>query len=72
LVGTFTAGIGLGRFVVEFYREPDAQLMEFARESGLSMGQWLSIPLILVGFAFAIRALLKPPLASGGPQAAQR
>jgi phosphatidylglycerol:prolipoprotein diacylglycerol transferase len=65
LVGTFTAGIGIGRFIVEFYRQPDAQLTEFAAQTGLSMGQWLSIPLILVGFGFAIRALLKPPLASG-------
>lgn len=65
LVGLFTAGIGLGRFIVEFYREPDAQLADFARETGLSMGQWLTIPLILIGFGFAIRALLKPPLASG-------
>ena len=28
LVGVFTAGIALARFVVEFFREPDAQLTE--------------------------------------------
>jgi len=67
LVGIFTAGIGLGRFVVENFREPDAQLADFARETGLSMGQWLTIPMILVGLFFVIRALLKPPLASGKP-----
>ena len=61
----FTAGIALGRFTVEFFREPDEQLREFAMETGLSMGQWLTIPLILLGVAVTVRALMKPPLASG-------
>ncbi|MBS1239923.1 MAG: prolipoprotein diacylglyceryl transferase [Proteobacteria bacterium] len=65
LVGTFTACIAAARFTIEFFREPDAQLAEFARDSGLSMGQWLTIPLFLTGLAFAVRALLKPPLATG-------
>jgi phosphatidylglycerol:prolipoprotein diacylglycerol transferase len=65
LVGVFTAGIALGRFTVEFFREPDAQLAEFAAETGLSMGQWLTIPLIVLGVAVTVRALAKPPLASG-------
>ena len=65
LVGVFTAGIALGRFTVEFFREPDEQLREFAMETGLSMGQWLTIPLILLGVAVTVRALMKPPLASG-------
>jgi phosphatidylglycerol:prolipoprotein diacylglycerol transferase len=62
LAGTFTAGISAGRFVVEFFREPDAQLREFAMETGLSMGQWLTIPLFLVGLFFMVRALVRPPL----------
>jgi phosphatidylglycerol---prolipoprotein diacylglyceryl transferase len=49
LVGVFAAGIGLARFIVEFVREPDAQLSAFAASTGLSMGQWLTIPLILLG-----------------------
>jgi phosphatidylglycerol:prolipoprotein diacylglycerol transferase len=65
LVGIFTAGIGAARFIVEFYREPDSQLEQFAHNTGLSMGQWLSIPLIIVGLLFVVRAMLKPPLASG-------
>ncbi|WP_088311396.1 prolipoprotein diacylglyceryl transferase [Novosphingobium sp. B 225] len=64
LVGTFSLGIALSRFVVEFYREPDAQLTEFARATGLSMGQWLTIPLMLVGLFFMVRALLRPALGS--------
>ncbi len=65
LVGIFTLGIALGRFTVEYFREPDAQLMEFAARTGLSMGQWLTIPLMAVGLVVAVRALMKPPLGSG-------
>ena len=68
LVGVFTAGIGIGRFVAEFFREPDAQLAEFARTSGLNMGQWLTIPLIVLGLFFVVWALTRRPL---GSQAAQ-
>ena len=64
LTGLFTALIALARFTVEFYREPDAQLAEFAARTGLSMGQWLTIPLILLGLAFMVRALLRPELGS--------
>jgi prolipoprotein diacylglyceryl transferase len=67
LVGVFTAGIAAARFTVEFFREPDAQLQEFAMRTGLSMGQWLTIPLILLGLVLIARALAKPALASGRP-----
>jgi phosphatidylglycerol:prolipoprotein diacylglycerol transferase len=49
LVGAFGLFYGLFRFLVEFVREPDAQLVEFARATGLHMGQWLSLPLIVGG-----------------------
>ncbi|MCB2065785.1 MAG: prolipoprotein diacylglyceryl transferase [Erythrobacter sp.] len=65
LVGTFTTLIGVARFTVEFFREPDAQLAEFAARTGLSMGQWLTIPLILLGLALVAWSLSRPPLASG-------
>jgi phosphatidylglycerol:prolipoprotein diacylglycerol transferase len=67
LVGVFTTGIGLARFTVEFFREPDAQLSEFATRTGLSMGQWLTVPLMLVGLFFMVRALLRPELNSAAP-----
>ncbi len=70
LVGVFTIGIAGGRFIVEFFREPDAHLSEFAASTGLSMGQWLTIPLILIGLFVAVRALRQPPLASGTAGAA--
>ena len=53
LVGIFAAGMGLARFVNEFFREPDAQLLQFAQDTGLSMGQWLTIPMILLGLWLA-------------------
>ncbi|WP_419956738.1 prolipoprotein diacylglyceryl transferase [Novosphingobium kalidii] len=67
LVGVFTTGIALARFFVEFFREPDAQLQDFAMRTGLSMGQWLTIPLMILGLAIVARALSKPPLATGRP-----
>ena len=67
LVGVFTFGIALGRFTVEFFREPDAQLQEFAARTGLSMGQWLTVPLIVLGLFLVVRALMRPELASGTP-----
>jgi phosphatidylglycerol:prolipoprotein diacylglycerol transferase len=62
LVGVFTFGIALARFTVEFFRQPDSQLAEFARETGLSMGQWLTIPLMIIGIALVVHALMRPPL----------
>jgi phosphatidylglycerol---prolipoprotein diacylglyceryl transferase len=64
LVGMFTAVISVGRFVAEFFREPDAHLTEFALRTGLSMGQWLTIPLIVAGLALVAWSLSRPPLAS--------
>ena len=49
LVGAFILFYGLFRFGIEFVREPDAQLVGFAEATGLHMGQWLSLPMILGG-----------------------
>ena len=62
LASTFTCGMALARFVIEFYREPDAQLSEFAVRTGLSMGQWLTLPMFAVGLFFLVRSLIRPPL----------
>lgn len=70
LVGTFTLGYALARFTVEFYREPDAQLMDFAQRTGFSMGQWLTIPMMAVGLFFLLRALIRKPLSAAGAGAA--
>lgn len=65
LAGVFTLGMGLARFVNEFFREPDQQLADFAARTGLSMGQWLTIPLILTGLIVVLYALRRKPLAAG-------
>lgn len=49
LFGTAALIYGLSRFSVEFVREPDQQLQWLVQASGLSMGQWLTIPMILIG-----------------------
>jgi phosphatidylglycerol:prolipoprotein diacylglycerol transferase len=56
LVGTFLFVYGVSRFAVEFVREPDEQLIEFAAHTGLHMGQWLSIPMIIVGLYLMLTA----------------
>jgi phosphatidylglycerol:prolipoprotein diacylglycerol transferase len=65
LMGVFSLGYGAARFVVEIYREPDAQLTEFAARTHLSMGQWLTVPMILLGLFLIIRALRRPVLGAG-------
>ncbi len=49
LVGAFIFFYGIFRFGVEFVREPDSQLTEFAEATGLHMGQWLTVPMIVGG-----------------------
>jgi phosphatidylglycerol:prolipoprotein diacylglycerol transferase len=49
LVGTFILGYGISRFLVEYARSPDDHLLWLAEQSGLSMGQWLTLPMILGG-----------------------
>jgi phosphatidylglycerol---prolipoprotein diacylglyceryl transferase len=50
----FLIGYGLARFTVEFAREPDDYLglLTF----GFSMGQWLSMPMILAGAGMLVWA----------------
>jgi phosphatidylglycerol:prolipoprotein diacylglycerol transferase len=50
----FLIGYGVARFTVEFAREPDDYLGLLAL--GLSMGQWLSLPMILAGIAMMVWA----------------
>ena len=54
LGGVFLTGYGCARFFVEFYREPDAHLGVLS--AGMSMGQWLSLPMIIAGLALIIYA----------------
>ncbi|MDJ0823523.1 MAG: prolipoprotein diacylglyceryl transferase [Paracoccaceae bacterium] len=58
VTGLFGLGYGLGRFIVEFFRQPDAQfqtvdnplgLVLHAGGYGLTMGQVLTLPMIVLG-----------------------
>jgi len=69
LVGTFLTGYGFARFTVEFFREPDAQLVEFATRTGLHMGQWLTIPMIAGGLFLVATARCRMPPSSLAPGA---
>jgi len=56
LLGVGLIGYGVSRFTVEFFREPDAQLLAFAQQTGLSMGQWLTIPMLVAGLILVLTA----------------
>jgi phosphatidylglycerol:prolipoprotein diacylglycerol transferase len=56
LVGAFIFFYGIFRFGVEFIREPDSQLVEFAKMTHLHMGQWLSLPMIIGGLYLMLTA----------------
>ena len=65
VAGTFFAGYGLARFLVEFVRQPDAQFVSPGNPLGLAwhvggygltMGQMLSLPMILIGVGLLVYA----------------
>ncbi|MBE1236085.1 prolipoprotein diacylglyceryl transferase [Phaeovibrio sulfidiphilus] len=63
MTGVFLMGYGTARTVCELFREPDAQIGFL--EAGLTMGQVLSVPLILAGLVFLVMALRRPPVSAG-------
>ncbi len=54
LGGTFLAGYGISRFIVEFFREPDAHIGFLFQY--FSMGQLLSMPMALIGVGMILYA----------------
>ncbi|HTS83682.1 MAG TPA: prolipoprotein diacylglyceryl transferase [Usitatibacter sp.] len=63
--GAFLLGYGTLRFLVEFTRQPDDFLGLLAL--GLSMGQWLSAPMIVAGVAMMLWAYRRAPRGSAAP-----
>lgn len=64
LTGVFLTGYGIARFAVEFVRQPDPQFVSLENPLGLYLhsggwgltaGQTLSLPMILVGVALILR-----------------
>ena len=57
MIGIFLSGYGLARIFIEFFREPDQQigfLFDF-----LTMGQMLSLPMVIIGVMMAFFARRK-------------
>ena len=52
--GVFLIGYGGFRFIAEYFRQPDAGI--FGISEVVSMGQWLSLPMILAGIAMIFQA----------------
>jgi phosphatidylglycerol:prolipoprotein diacylglycerol transferase len=57
--GLFMVGYGSLRFMAEYFREPDAHLGLLAL--GMSMGQWLCVPMVAVGIALWLHAVRPSP-----------
>ena len=57
--GVFLIGYGIARIIAEFFREPDVQLGYLL--GGATMGQLLSVPLVLIGAAMIWYALQRTP-----------
>ncbi len=49
VASAFLFGYGVFRFIAEFFRQPDAHLLWLQQQTGLSMGQWLCVPMIAGG-----------------------
>ena len=54
-MGVFVMGYGIVRFLIEFVRVPDAQL-GYLLGGVITMGQLLSLPLVIAGLALIIFA----------------
>lgn len=59
LGGLFLVGYGLARSLVELFREPDAHI-GFLFGGGVTMGQILSLPMIVVGLILLARSHASP------------
>ena len=55
----FLIGYGAFRFITEFFREPDHGI--FGQSYLISMGQWLSLPMIALGVGIVVWAYRRHP-----------
>ena len=60
LSGIFLVGYGCARIIAELFREPDEQL-GFLFNAGITMGQLLSVPMVVLGVLFIVWAKPLPP-----------
>jgi phosphatidylglycerol:prolipoprotein diacylglycerol transferase len=73
LTGIFVAGYGIGRFLVEFVRQPDSQFVSPGNPLGLAlhmdrwgltMGQALTLPMIVAGVLLILWSRRRVPVAA--------
>lgn len=71
ITGMFFAGYGITRYFVEFFRQPDAQFQSTTNpigfafqfgDYGITMGQSLSLPMIILGLALVTKAMRRSAL----------
>jgi phosphatidylglycerol:prolipoprotein diacylglycerol transferase len=65
VTGIFLAGYAVARMSGELFRQPDPQLGFLL--FGLTMGQWLSIPLLIAGIVLIVWALRRPAVVADPP-----
>ena len=63
----FLIGYGLLRFIAEYFREPDSYLVWLQQSTGLSMGQWLCVPMIVAGAVLWVWAARRPQPVAARP-----
>ena len=59
IFGVFFIVLFTSRFIIEFVKNPQE---DFEIGMTLNMGQWLSIPFILMGIGFVIYSMMQPPV----------
>ena len=70
IFGTFLSLLFAGRFVIEYLKNNQVDFEQGMVDSiGMNMGQLLSVPFILVGIFFIIRALKRPKVTLTFPDA---
>jgi len=58
VAAAFLVGYGSFRFIAEYFREPDSFLGLLSL--GMSMGQWLCVPMVAAGIALWVWAQRQP------------
>ncbi len=70
VAAAFLVGYGILRFIAEFFRKPDAFLGLLSL--GMSMGQWLCVPMVLAGAALWWWAGTRAPVVAVGTARARK
>ena len=70
IAGAFLFFYGVFRMLIELFRLPDSQLVWLKEQTGLSMGQWLCVPMILLGLYLMLTARRREAALTASPDAA--